>query len=235
MSELFNIYCDESCHLENDNSNVMVLGAIWCRTDIVQDIHSGINRIKQSHNIPKSLEVKWKKVSPAKIDFYEELVEYFFNNEELHFRTLIIPDKKKLNHNAFDQTHDDWYYKMYFDLLKVIFLPSGAKYNIYLDIKDSFSVIKSNKLHEILCNNMYDFSKDIINRVQIIRSHEVLLLQLADLLIGAIGYLNRGLSTSKAKTKLVEIIKRKSGYGLNRTTLLREQKFNIFRWKAKDI
>ena len=26
----YNIYCDESCHLQNDNSNVMVLGAVWC-------------------------------------------------------------------------------------------------------------------------------------------------------------------------------------------------------------
>jgi len=26
MSEIFNIYCDESCHLENDGRNAMVLG-----------------------------------------------------------------------------------------------------------------------------------------------------------------------------------------------------------------
>lgn len=24
----YNLYCDESCHLENDDSNVMVLGAL---------------------------------------------------------------------------------------------------------------------------------------------------------------------------------------------------------------
>ncbi len=31
--EIFNIYCDESCHLENDASNVMILGAISCVAD----------------------------------------------------------------------------------------------------------------------------------------------------------------------------------------------------------
>ncbi len=30
MPQIINIYCDESCHLENDNQKVMVLGAVWC-------------------------------------------------------------------------------------------------------------------------------------------------------------------------------------------------------------
>jgi len=30
MTNIYNIYCDESCHLENDGEKVMVLGAIWC-------------------------------------------------------------------------------------------------------------------------------------------------------------------------------------------------------------
>lgn len=30
MSATYNIYCDESCHLENDHQKVMVLGAVWC-------------------------------------------------------------------------------------------------------------------------------------------------------------------------------------------------------------
>ena len=30
MSEIFNIYCDESCHLENDHFRFMVLGGLWC-------------------------------------------------------------------------------------------------------------------------------------------------------------------------------------------------------------
>ena len=30
MSELIHVYCDESCHLENDQMRAMVLGAVWC-------------------------------------------------------------------------------------------------------------------------------------------------------------------------------------------------------------
>ena len=29
MSRVYNVYCDEFCHLENDNQKVMVLGAVW--------------------------------------------------------------------------------------------------------------------------------------------------------------------------------------------------------------
>ena len=33
MSDTFKVYCDESCHLENDHQKVMVLGAVWCLFD----------------------------------------------------------------------------------------------------------------------------------------------------------------------------------------------------------
>ncbi len=33
MGDIFNVYCDESCHLENDHRKVMVLGAVWCPFD----------------------------------------------------------------------------------------------------------------------------------------------------------------------------------------------------------
>jgi hypothetical protein len=38
MSETFNIYCDESCHLENDHQKAMVLGAVWCPLDKTREI-----------------------------------------------------------------------------------------------------------------------------------------------------------------------------------------------------
>ncbi len=28
MSQVFNVYCDESCYLENDHQKVMVLGTV---------------------------------------------------------------------------------------------------------------------------------------------------------------------------------------------------------------
>ena len=121
MSDTYNIYCDESCHLENDRSHVMVLGAIWTPTSTVREINDQIREIKLRHGLKTTFEIKWTKVSPAQIDFYRELVNYFFGNSDLHLRALVVPDKTKLRHGEFNQNHDDWYYKMYFDMLKIIF------------------------------------------------------------------------------------------------------------------
>ncbi len=83
-----------------------------------------------------------------------------------------MPDKTILDQERFTQTHDDFYYKIYFDMLKTILSPQD-KYNIYIDIKDTKSQLKVKKLHEVLCNNMYDFSRKIITKVMQVRSHEI--------------------------------------------------------------
>ena len=120
------------------------------------------------------------------------------------------------------------------DMLKIILYPD-ARYRIYLDYKDTQGATKVKKLQEVLCNNMYDFSRRIIERVQLVRSHEVEILQLADLLIGTVSYVNRGLSTSTAKRRLVDRMRARSGYKLTQTTLLRENKVNLFRWHASEV
>jgi hypothetical protein len=231
MSQVYNIYCDESCHLEKDHQQVMVLGAVWCPVERVREISTRLREIKLRHGLPADFEIKWTKVSPAKVQFYLDVIDYFFDDDDLHFRALIVPDKSLLRHAEFGQSHDDFYYKMYFDMLKVLFSPD-ARYRVYLDIKDTRGAVKIAKLHDVLCNNQYDFSRQIIERVQLVRSHEVEPLQLADLLIGAVSYVNRNLSTSDAKQALVDRMRRRSGYGLTRTTLYREDKVNLFRWHA---
>ena len=72
-----------------------------------------------------------------------------------------------------------------------------------------------------------------MNKVHPVHSHEVEILQLTDLLIGAISYINRGLNTSKAKNELITLIKQRSKYSLVKSTLLRERKFNIFIWEPQ--
>lgn len=135
MSEIYNVYCDESCHLEHDGQQAMVLGGVWCPESKRQEISQRIREIKVKHGLGKDFEIKWTKVSKSKLDFYMDIIDYFFDDDDFHFRGLIVPDKTKLNHDAWEQTHDEWYYKMYFNMLKVIFDPQ-AKYRVYLDIKE---------------------------------------------------------------------------------------------------
>lgn len=228
----YNIYCDESCYLENDRQKKMVLGAIWCPKSKTSEIAVRLKEIKLKHKLPKLFEVKWTKVSPAGLDYYLDLVDYFFDENNLNFRTIVI-DKTGLNHEKFDQSHDVFYYKMYFNLLRLIVSPSD-EYYVYLDIKDTRSSEKTKKLHSVLSNSIYDFHSRIIKRIQLVHSHEVSLLQLADLLIGAVSYINRGITSSEAKTKIIKRIQERSKYTLIKSTLPTEMKFNVFIWSGNN-
>ena len=228
MPEVYNIYCDESCHLEHDGMPVMVLGAVWCPNSDTRRISQRVGEIKRRHAIPPGMEIKWTKVSPAKQALYLDLVDYFFDEERLHFRCVLI-HKTQLDHPTHNQTHDTWYYKMCFTLLEPIIDPE-QRYRVYLDIKDTRSEEKRRKLEEVLRNSRHDSKGCIIERVQQIRSHESQLMQLADLLIGAIAHHNRGLRTSAAKLAVIERIRKQSGMDLEATTWLREPKFNMLNW-----
>ncbi|MDD4873983.1 MAG: hypothetical protein PHE15_03290, partial [Dehalococcoidales bacterium] len=65
----YNVYCDESCHIEHDHQSVMVLGAVWCPADKSREIAVAIRNIKKKHNLSSTFEIKWTKVSPAKVGF----------------------------------------------------------------------------------------------------------------------------------------------------------------------
>lgn len=228
-----NVYCDETCHLEHDGHKAMALGAIWCPKDKIKEINYQIQEIKLKYNIPKKSEVKWTKISPCNLNLYLDLVDYFFDNDNLHFRTLIVPDKSKLDHEKYNQTHDQWYHKMYFDLLKIIFHKSSSYY-VYIDIKDTHSGENIKKLQEVCSHNAYDINNQIIKHIQPIRSDEVQLMQIVDIFTGAMGYRYNNMdcnkSISSAKVEVVNRIIQRSGSNLLKNSLPSDQKFNIFIW-----
>jgi uncharacterized protein DUF3800 len=224
-----NIYCDESCHLEVDHQEAMVLGALWLPTGSARAASQAIRDIKTKHHLSPNFEIKWTKVSPGGLAFYLELVDYFFSDSQLRLRAVVATGKSKLNHEAFEQTHDDWYYKMYFTLLRPLIHP-GSRYRIYLDIKDTRGGPKTRRLREILSNAIHDFDLLTIEQLQIVRSEQVEVLQLADLLVGAIGAVNRGQLKSPAKTTLAKRIALGAARPLDQTTPLGEEKLNLLRW-----
>ena len=229
---IFNIYCDESCHLPNDGQTVMTLGLIWCPLDKTREIAIRLREIKARHNLASDFEIKWTKVSPSKVLFYQDIIDYFFDDDDLQFRVLVVSNKTDIDYEKFNHTHDTFYYKMYFGMLKAILNPENS-HHIYIDIKDTKSKEKVHKLEQVLRNDKYDYSKEIIKKVQQVRSHEVEILQLTDLLVGATAYVNRGLANSKAKNELINLIKHRSKYSLTKSTLLKERKFNVFIWEPQ--
>ncbi len=232
MAQSYRIYCDESCHLEHDQCSVMVLGAIWCPSEVVPDISKALREMKVRHGLSPAFELKWGKVSPAKLDYYTDVANYFFDEASLRFRCLIAP-KEDLRHGDFDQSHDSWYYKMYYLLLRRLLAVRENEYRAFIDIKDTNSAEKVQLLHEVLCNNMRDFDHQVLRDVQALRSDEVQQIQLADFFSGAVSYASRNLTGSHAKQSIIDLIRARTRHDLASSTWYSERKFNIFKWEPQ--
>ena len=232
---MYNLYCDESCHLQPTMHNrleqqSMVIGGIKVKKELVPSISSDIRKIKTKYGLNRS-EVKWTKVSPSKLDFYKELIKYYFDNPNLSFRCIVSQDKNTLRYDI--HTHDEIYYIMYFYLLRNM-ISVEKKNNIYVDKKDTLGGERIRKLKDCLCNDKLDFNQELIDKIQIINSKDSEIMQLADVIIGAISFANRRLdcdivgNRSNAKIEIVNLMRLLSNKTLLKSTLLSESKLNIF-------
>lgn len=218
MNKTFNIYCDESTHIENDGQPYMILAYISSPYHLLKMHNKNIREMKLEHFYRG--ELKWSSISKSQYPFYNDLVDYFFSND-LTFRAIVI-NKAELNHSAFNQDHNTFYDKMYYQLLNKKIDPNN-KYNIYIDIKDSYSYLKARNLKRYLERDYHN-----IRNLQIIRSYESELMQLTDVLMGAINYKLRGLNKVTAKNNIIEKIERHCGKSLTEKTGPNENKFNLF-------
>lgn len=237
VNAIINIYCDESCHLENDHHKSMVIGGISCPISKIRDITLKIKNLKEKHKLPRNREIKWTKVSPAKKEFYTELMDLFIQEDCLRFRAVKIKDKNQLNHKEHHQTHNEWYYKMYYTMLTHILTPH-KDYNIYIDIKDTIGCEKIRQLEEILKHKTQKEALEIL-KIQQIRSYESELLQLADILIGAVGYNDRlseivtNGTASYIKQDLCNKLESELLVNFGEKSRFNEEKFNLLVWEGK--
>ena len=222
MSKTFNLYCDESTHLIHDGHPYMLLSYISIAYPQIRLAKEEIKAIKRKFNYTE--ELKWTNVHSATYKVYAELVDWFFMND-LEFRAVVV-DKSQIDEKRADYSFNDFYFRMYFQLLhtKVDF---QNRYNVFLDIKDTCSGEKLEKMKKIMSYN------SSIGPLQFIPSRESVFIQLADVLMGAINYnlrIQKGDVKGNviAKLKLIEKIKRHRNISLNTTTPLSRNKFNLF-------
>jgi len=233
MDNTCNIYCDESCHLEHDGCDVMGLGAIWCRSADARDLAKTISELGAKHGAKG--ELKWSKVSKSHRAYYEELVDLFFKTPGLHFRCLIVENKSKLDHEQFNRgSHDAFYYKMYYYLLRNI-VSRDNQFRVFLDVKDTRGREKVATLRDVLHRGMLDFEHRTTADMQLVRSHELRLLQLADFLTGAMTCHHRRSTVTEAKQAAIQRILAHVNTDLLRSTPPWESKFNLFVFTPTEV
>lgn len=229
MSKTYNIYIDESCHLEHDGFPIMCIGYTKIDYEKYPVIKDGLKKIKLRHHAPT--EIKWSKLSMSRLPLYKEIIDFFFSSE-IEFRCVLIKNKGNLDHKKFNRgDHNAFYYKVVYLLLNNPYTnPSNESYRIILDIKDTRGRERLLELDKCLTNKHEGVSP--FKYFQNIRSHENELLQLTDLFIGAIAFKSRKEhekpNASKVKCEVVNYLELKSGYHLDEGTIPWEHKFNIF-------
>jgi hypothetical protein len=219
------IFIDESRHIENDGYKYMVIGGLWVSIDSYEQIKKDIKAIKLKHNIKG--EIKWTHISPSSLNFYLEIIEYFFKHDDLYYRCVTV-NKNKLDHPKHNSNHSEFYFRVCYQLI-IKKIEQWLCYRIFLDHKGENDSAKISALMNCLSKKIKDTEQQIIFDIQQIRSDQSILIQICDVLTGAVGYERNKINTSLAKIEIVEsILKHTSRKNFSKNSPLSENKFNVF-------
>lgn len=232
QQKAYSIFCDESCYLQFDNSDIMCIGAIIVPDADIDTYKSELKRIKRKYGILH--ELKWNTVSRTHLAMYDEILRLFFESSMV-FRSVLIKNKSNIQAHSLGR---DEYNRFYYSVIERLIRYSTRRisneansYRIFLDLKDYNGKIKlvtiHNELTSIIGTNVN------MQSLQNIRSHESQFIQLADIIIGAITYRARGLNGSEAKSHIVRLIEELSGYYLDEGTEPGDDKFAIYDFQPK--
>ncbi len=226
----FNVYCDESRHTSDQSDAYMVIGALSCPRDDKLDIVSKIKDLRKAHSTYG--EFGWKRLSPNKRDFYWDLLRLFAADERLRFRCVVV-NRRSLNHEEYnDGDAELGFYKLYYQML-VHWLQRGCDYHIYLDLQSNREQRRFITLRDILQRKLSGVAR--IACLEPDSSKQQLLIQLVDLLIGAVGYewnVRKGSATKEAFCRdLAGAVGLRT---LRTSTPLGAEKFNIFHFQGRD-
>lgn len=230
---IFNIYCDESRHTSDPRDRYAVIGGLRCPRDSKHELVGRIHKLQARFNAHG--ELGWKRLSPNRSEFYHELLKLFLDTPELAFRCLVV-DRTTLNHDKFNDGDSELgFYKLYYQML-VHWLEPGQEYRLYLDWQQNSASNRFVELQTVLTRKLTGRAN--ILSLEPVSSHNQPMIQLADLLMGAVGYAwnqyDQRDGASQAKVDFINELAR----SLNRGTLATgtprpEAKFNVFNWQGQ--
>ena len=208
----YHIYCDES---RQTKDRYMVIGGIIIPEDNVAVFNQTMEKVRQEENM--RAELKWSKVTNQKLSKYLCFVDYFLEQnktDKLNFHAVIVDnhhmDYKKLGKGD----REAGFYKFYYELLLQSFgrhADQDAKFFVYLDYRITNYSLKT--LKESLNRGMrrrWGLYTDIIKVIEPRRAKSTNLIQMTDIVLGAIGFQKNGIDlragSRQAKIDLAKYI-----------------------------
>lgn len=223
----FDVYCDETrpdllCS-KAPPATFLVIGSVWAHQEDRTRLKGEIHALRKKHKVGG--EFKWQKVSPSRLEFYKELISLFFSEgDRLRFRCIAV-DHTKVNLVKYhDNDQELGFYKFYYQLLHH-WIHDFNDYSIFCDHKVNQDMRRLQVLQRCLVSTNLSAT---IGKVQAVRSDESVMIQLADVFVGAASAkLNAALRPDSAKSKVVEFLESKLGRAIA-PTAKGEAKFNVF-------
>jgi hypothetical protein len=227
MSRDFNIYCDESRY-SNDEDPFLVIGAVKCPRDRKRDLVHDLDELKWGQGVGG--EFGWKTASQSRGGFYRAVIDWFLAEDDLRFRCVVANKGSLWSHDD-----EDGFYVVYHQLL-CHWLVGDNTYHVYLDEKRNSKRWQV----DVLKRKTEEYMPKTCSLacVEEVRSRECVLVQLADFLIGCMGYAWNGhadLGKYPGGSTFKRDLCAHLAKGLGRPTLrfstwASETKFNVFRF-----
>jgi hypothetical protein len=218
------VYCNESRHDNAVQNRFMAIGGLWVPRSRKAELTRQFRALRESVGLKG--EVKWNKVSSKKLEAYQKLVDFFFDQPDLRFRVIVV-DQSKVNVARFHGNDRELgFYKFYFEMLEK-WIIAGDRYLVLLDFKTNKGADRYTSLRRVLENAVK--GRAWIDDLTVIDSYHSPLAQLNDVLTGATAACWCGLRPESPKAKLVSHIGERRGASLKavngRPSIT---KFNIF-------
>jgi hypothetical protein len=183
---IFHVYCDESC----TQHRFTTIGSVFCSETHVQRITGFLEEVIEKHG--GSSELKWSKLKRLNLPMYTEVVDLFCKFRTMnwiHYYCLVVYNSQ-MDHKTYnDGDKEIGFNKMiFFHLLNYARKYRSFAFNVYLD--DRTTVHTPEKTRMMLNGRV---AREMPRRparyrvCQFRLSHEVRLIQLADIFTGAIG------------------------------------------------
>ncbi|WP_419005054.1 DUF3800 domain-containing protein [Collinsella stercoris] len=224
-----NVYCDESRVTSDRSDEFMIVGAVMCPADRKRDVVGKIDRLRSFYSVQG--EFGWKTVCPSKLPFFEALVNMFFTDPDLRFRCVVV-SRTRTDFKDDEERFQKIYYQVF---------------NKWLDVRDEHRVFLDHRVdrRDRVCTlrrcliNTWRFG-DAVKFVEEVESRECDLVQLADLLMGAVGYAWNGRDDMEGASEAKRAVCRTVCVNLGIRSLGHyatgpgEWKFNIFHFLGRN-
>jgi hypothetical protein len=211
--DILEIYVDES---SQNKHRYLVLGAVVVQLTNSQIINDLIAKARLPE-LPFN-EIKWTKVSTAKLPAYTRVVDVLFDRpDELHFHSLFV-DTTKHNHKKFNQGDSEMgFNKEVYQLANKVGRMYDAYYfHLYPDYRDTKSLPEELRLNLNRGAAKRGDERDWpIRRCQFRDSKQIQILQLVDVIVGAIAFQLNGhdkvQDANPAKIVLAKYVMQRAG------------------------